>query len=302
MSKQIANVEISTDSFGAWVSVTNIIADTISTVAVTTDSTASGANTVGNTNIIGKLSANTLATSLLLGGAAGNTANITALTIGFSNSTVSSNVTITGYTTDITSNSTGISSNISFTGANVSFNTANVAVSGGILNISSNTNVTGPQVTVSGNLAFSGTNAHFNTAKITGGSLVIGGEIRTGNNFYFNSNSSSFAYSEDHFLYPGTGSVANAVASFEIADHKSAKFTVTVKNEANTNHVLFTEISSVIDAVNANVYYTEYGTIFSNTRFMSFTVDANTTHINLNGTANSSVTNTFVTVLISKFK
>ena len=301
MAKSVANVNISTDSFGGWLEKTNVLLDALSNTVVTTETSTTGANVSGNASIIGTLAVSNLAVTLLRGGTAGNTANISTITIGISGAT-SSNVNITGNRANVTANTFGITSNVIFTGANISITTTNTAIGGGALNVTSNSNFTSANVAISSNLTFTGANAHFNTAKITANAAVFTSDVNVGNNLIFNSNSAAISVSNSFFLYPGTGSDSNVVASFTISDFKSAKFNISAKNNANTNHILFAEISTVFDSINANAYYTEYGTIFSNTRFMAFTVDSNTTHVRLNGTANSSVTNAIVTVITTQIK
>ena len=301
MAKSVANVNISEATFGGWLEKTNQLCYALTNQIVSTETSTSGANVSGKSSIIGTLAVSNLAVTLLRGGTAGNTANVSTITIGISGAT-SSNVTVSGNRANIVANTLGVTSNTIFTGANISITTANVALGGGALNVTSNTNTTGANVAISSNLTFTGANAHFGGAKITANDAVFTSDVNVGNNLVFNSNSAAIAVSNAYFLYPGTGSASNVVASFTIADFKSAKFNVSAKNNANTSQILFTEISTVFDSVTSNAYYSEYGTIYSDARFLSFTVDANTTHVRLNGTANSSVTNAIVTVITTKIK
>ena len=105
MSRSVSNVAISTDTFAGWLVKTNVLLDALTNEIVTVNSTTAGANTTGNASVIGILAANIISTPAIRGGAAGNTANIQGIQLGFANSTVSSNVTVAGYLTTISSNS-----------------------------------------------------------------------------------------------------------------------------------------------------------------------------------------------------
>jgi len=300
MAKPVANVATATDSFAGWITKTNIALDALANEIVTVDTSISGANTSGNGSVIGQLSANTLGAIRLIGGGVGNTANIAAITIGFANSTITSNVIVVGYLANVTSNTLSVSSNVVLTGANVSIATANVNITGGALNVVSNTSVTGSTLTSTSNVSLSGANLHFS------GIVTIANTVKVISNTYvntaiiYNGNNSGIIQSVGDYAFPGDGTTSNVVDSFAISEYTSSKITVNVKDNDNSNNVLISEISAVYG--HGNVHSTEYGTIFSNTKFATFTLEANTTHVRLLAVANSTVTNTHVTVLRSSFK
>ncbi len=81
MARPISNVVISTDSFATWIGITNRIADTITTQALTANNTSNGANVSGNSQLIGIFAANTIAAGTTLrGGTVNATANLNVTT------------------------------------------------------------------------------------------------------------------------------------------------------------------------------------------------------------------------------
>ena len=88
MTVLVANVSTSTDTFGQWVSKTNIIASALSNVVITTDSNT----TVGNAAISGTFSANVLFGNTISGGNTSAAANVTIT----SNAVFSQNAYVTG--------------------------------------------------------------------------------------------------------------------------------------------------------------------------------------------------------------
>lgn len=123
MAKSVANVNIATDTFAGWLGKTNILLDAMTNEIVSVSNTTYGSNVTGNGSVYGTLSANTLSTNVLRGGGVGNTANIATITIGISNSSVSSNVNLTGYSANVTANTLTITSN---TVVNAASFTANI--------------------------------------------------------------------------------------------------------------------------------------------------------------------------------
>lgn len=438
MAKSVANVNIATDTFAGWVGKTNVLLDAMTNEIVSVSNTTYGANVSGNGSVIGTLSANTLSATVIRGGGVSNTANVAFITIGIANSTVSSNVVITGYTANVSANalnitsntvvnaasftanvstigvygnvsinsntshnftlagntgtvnakSLAISSNVNFTGANViisttnaSITSANLTIDGGDLNLYSNVTLAADVFTSSANLDWNSSNVYINSANvyITGGTLnlvsnvyitavntdiessntyinggrlniasnvnitgvntaiastntaISGGRLNVSSNvnitsanititgvttisntlsissnatlsgtLLFNGSSAGINQSTNNYAFPGDGTSSNVVDSFAISEFKSAKYTVSAKNNANAEHVIISEITGVVNS--SNVFSTEFGTIFSNTKFMTYSLDANTTHVRLLAVANSTVTNASITVVRTSFK
>lgn len=73
MTITVANVDTTTDSFGGWVTKTNIIADALTNKAVTTNSNTA----TGNSAITGSWTANAVYSNNFYGGTTALTANIT---------------------------------------------------------------------------------------------------------------------------------------------------------------------------------------------------------------------------------
>lgn len=349
MTKAIANVNIATDTFISLVSVTNIIADTISNEAVTSSNSATGGNTSGNVNILGILSADILSANNVKGGSS-QTSNTSTLHVGFANSSVSSNVVVHGYTTNVVSNTFIVTSNTNFTtssflanssaislignttiganashklivaganaiintagfnvvsntvftGANVNINSANVTIEGGVLTLESNVvfanTIAGETLSVTSNTNFQGTNNFFNYLTANNISLTS----TSVESFSFPSNTAAINHSSGNFAFPGDGTTSNVVNSFNFTDFGSVKYTVSASDNNDSTNRLLTEITAVYD-YNGTINSTEYGTIFTDTKFMTFTLSANSTHIRLLAVSNSSITNTKVTVVRTSF-
>jgi hypothetical protein len=109
----------------------------------------------------------------------------------------------------------------------------------------------------------------------------------------------AFKQTSGFYLFPNN-STANVIDSFAVTDFQTAKYTISAKNNSNTNNKLITEITAVYDS--ANVHSTQFGTIYSSTNFLTFNLDANTTHVRLSATSNSTVTNAYVTLVRTCFK
>lgn len=273
MSKSITPIVIATDTFAGWISKTNVLIDTLANEIVTVSNTTYGSNTSGNGSVIGILSANTLSADRLRGGGVGNTANISSLSIGFSNSTVSSNVTLTGYTSNVTSNNLNITSNTVLGSGTQAF-TVNVA------NVSVTTNTF--TVNASSNL-------------VLNASVQISGDATVNNYLTFN-NKVTIDTSTTTLAFPNT-TQQNTVDSFSFSDFKGAQYTINVTDENNSNNRAITQISVIYGFSNSHM--TEYGTIYSNTQFVTFTVTSNSSHIILN--ANSATSNATFKVYRTSF-
>lgn len=264
MAKSIANVSITTDTFAGWVSKTNILLHELSTEIVTVSDGTSGSNTTGNGSVIGILAANTIGTFNVRGGGVGNTANIATLTVGYSNSTTTSNVVVTGYAANINSNTLTITSNTSIGSGsqNVYISVANTTLSTNTLSITttSNTNLTTPTLAVSGDLTL---------------------------NNYVSFNSKVMLLAKTTSIDFPDAVTSNTVDTFSITEFTGAKYTINITDDSNANNKAFTEISVIYGFSNAHM--TEYGTIYSNTQFVTFNTSANASHVILS--ANSSLAN-----------
>ena len=122
MSRTVTQIDIATDTFATLVNKTNDLTVALSNEILTASNTAAGANTSGNTNVLGILHANTIGTELIKGGTSGNTGTHRTLAVGFANSTVSSNVTINGYTANVSANSLNVTSNTTITSGTLAVN------------------------------------------------------------------------------------------------------------------------------------------------------------------------------------
>ncbi len=262
MSKTVANVSITTDTFAGWVTKTNVLLDALTNEVVTVSTTTSGSNTSGNGSVLGILAANTLSTELLRGGTSGNTANVRSLSIGFANSTVSSNVSIAGYTTNVSSNSLNITSNTSLgTGTqNVSISTANLTISTNTLSITSTSNIS------------------------VNASAVMTGDLTLNNFVTFDSKVRLFAKTSE-LTFPNNATT-NTVDSFSTSEFTGAKYSINITDSSNANNKAFTEISVIYGFGNAHM--TEYGTIYTDSQFATFSASANATHVILNANTNVS--------------
>lgn len=273
MAKSISNVEISTDTFAGWLDKTNLVIGTLANEIVTVENTLRGANTTGNGSVIGIFTANTLGTFNLRGGGIGNTANLSSITIGFSNSTVSSNVSIVGYTSNVSSNNLNITSNTSLgTGSqSLSVNVDSFYITTNSFNIDSSSNIA------------------------IDSSLTLTGDISVDSSINF-TNKGAIDISSVTLAFP-SNTTTNTVDSFAVSSYTGARYTISVTDENNANNKTLTELSVVYGFSNA--HFTEYGTVFSNTQFITFSVGANVSHVTLY--ANSSTSNATFKILKTTF-
>ena len=267
MTRSVSNVVIATGTFAGWVETTNQLADSMSVYAVTADSTQAGANTSGNVNVIGLLSANNLKTEAVIGGEAGNTAAHAALSVGFSNSTVSSNVTVTGYSTTISSNSLTITSNTSVGDAsqNVYVNVANLTVNTATFDITATSNIE------------------------IDSSVTITGDISVNNKITFTGEAQLYCNTIALTWTSGDNTTTNTITNVAISDYKSAKYTLNAFETANADNRSLTELIVVYGSSNAHI--TEYGSVHTGSQFITYSVSANATHFEL--LCNSAVNSTF---------
>jgi hypothetical protein len=166
MAKQIANVVIATDSFAGWVGITNQMAYTFRTQALTANSAATGAGVTGNSYLVGIFNANTIGVGEeLRGGTIDTSANLN----------ITSNTIFTGATINATSN--------------VNISTANVSVTANVFTVS------GGQATLSSNVYVNAANAFVNTATLTvqGGSVNVSSQVNVQNNVIVGGNNHTVA-------------------------------------------------------------------------------------------------------------
>lgn len=189
MTITVANLDITTDTFGTWVARTNSLAHITTNHTVTVDATATGNNSTGNGTVIGRFGANILfATGSLRGG---NVATADTLTIS-SNLAVSNTATLVGaatfsntitvaglatFTTNVTSN--GFTSNTAAIG-NVSVNTTTISIVGTTATITATANSTVARITV-GNSLVNATHVYANNGYFSG-NLVVDGKFTTTSN------------------------------------------------------------------------------------------------------------------------
>ena len=187
MTINVANLDITTDTFGTWVAKTNSLAHVITNHAVTVDATASGNNSTGNGTVIGRFGANILfATASLRGG---NVAVADTLTIS-SNLSVTNTATISGaatfsntilvaglatFTTNVTSN--GFTSNTAAVG-NVSVNSTSISIVGPVATISAVSNSSVSRIAV-GTSSVNSTHVFAENGRFTGNLVVDGTFITT---------------------------------------------------------------------------------------------------------------------------
>ncbi len=262
MAKTVANVSITTDTFSGWVTKTNVLLDALTNEIVTVSSGTSGSNTSGNGSVLGILAANTLSTELIRGGAAGNTANVRSLSVGFANSTVSSNVSIAGYTTNVSSNSLNITANTTLGNGsqNVAISTANLSISTNTFSIVSTSNIS------------------------IDASAVMTGDLSLNNYVTFDSKVRLYAKTSN-LTFPNNATT-NTVDTFSISEFTGAKYSINITDNSNANNKAFTELSVIYGFSNAHM--TEYGTIYTDSQFATFSASANSTHVILSANTNVS--------------
>jgi len=292
MSKSVANVVIATDTFQTVIERVNTLADAMTNEVVTVSPTTAGAISTGNGSVNGSFMATDLIAVILRGGTTGNTQAYGNLQIGFSNSTVSSNVTVVGGFTNVTSNNVLIATtNTTLSATNFAINVANTKLTG---NVTFAVNTTFNAISFTGNssqqdlvanvaninitsnlLDFTGNAEVTGTLTITGTAAVVGN--LSANTIKFTSTGSLVSNSVTNVYTNNNPQIVDAI---DITVNQSAKYTIQVQ-DAVANEVMMTEISLAYGF--SNVYTTEYGTIYSNNQFVSFTANSNTTHARLYG-------------------
>lgn len=243
MSKPLANVEVSSDTFAVWLARTNEICSAVTTEIITANSTY--ANT-GNTatprhaQLFGTFTANTLiATGGIRGGNVSTSANLT----------ITSNVAFTGNTFTSTANT--LNSNTQFFTANVQANGALVSILGSNLNITSNTTITAAAISLAGPVTF-------NTDLVT----VVSANGNIGNNsadrliYTF----PKATYRTGKLLVQATNSGNNQISEMIIAhDNTNAYMTVygIVASPPGSGPAPLGTFNVTINSANVEVYMTQ---------------------------------------------
>ncbi len=125
MARAIANVNIATDSFASWISITNQLADTFTIYALTANSAANGAQVTGNSALVGVFAANTIG---VINGLRGGTVETPA------HLPITSNTVFSG-------SQSNLSSNVFILNANTFVNSSVTHIVGGSLSVTSNANI-----------------------------------------------------------------------------------------------------------------------------------------------------------------
>ena len=108
MTVLVANIDVTVDSFGQWITKTNVLAAAMSNKVVTVNSNTA----TGNAAISGSFTAANVYTGYLLGGNSSVSANLNVA----SNVTFTANATLAGYVTDL-----GLPANVAIQGGNSTF-------------------------------------------------------------------------------------------------------------------------------------------------------------------------------------
>jgi len=248
MARSVANVATASDTFEGWINKTNILLGALTTYVITVSQTsANGDLTTGNAFVNGILSSTTLSTDFLRGG---NVQSYGALVIGFSNSTISSNVRISGYQTQVgnttapsntsiySQNTYVILENMLVTGnsswlANVSYLVDKFEVGGNTFTINSDSSVFKQLVTFQSNLTSSG--------------FILANNITAAGNVTINGASVNVA--------TGTlrvGGITTLVANLNAQGHTNTT-TLTTSGNTSLTGVLVTNTTLITASVNVAV-------------------------------------------------
>jgi hypothetical protein len=93
MSRSIANVQTSTDTFGSWIAKTNEVATTFAET-VTVKANTAGDLTTGNGFVVGIFGANTLTATTIRGGSVATSTNVSIMSNTFIGNTSSQTITM----------------------------------------------------------------------------------------------------------------------------------------------------------------------------------------------------------------
>ena len=159
MTIAIANVNTTTDSFGQWITKTNVLADAMSNQVVTTNSNTA----VGNAAISSAFSANALYANTISGG---NNSVAAALSVA-TNTSFAANVSFNGYRTNL-----GLGANVAINSGNSTFRVLTV-------NSAASNTVVATKITTSDL-------SDVNTSSVGNGQVLV---YSSGNSYWYNTNS-----------------------------------------------------------------------------------------------------------------
>lgn len=252
------------------------------------------ANVAANTLSI---SSNTTLTATSLT-AAVTTANLVGNVVFGSNS--SHNLTVHGNNLTVNTSKLGVSANITFEGNTVVIE-SDIAANGTLYSITSDTvSMTGANVYLAPDMLNIFANVNATYAFSVANTLTVTDTMFVDTDVVFTGNSSAITQSTASYNFANT-TETTVIDSFPIATYKTAKYTLSAKNTANSNVMQISELNLVHGNAGSNsVHSTEFGIIYSATKFATYTPGANATHVYI--TANSSVSNVAFTLLRTSFK
>lgn len=202
-------------------------------------------------------------------------------------SNTSQNLTVYGNTISVNTTNLNVSANVVVEGNTLTVN-SHVVLDGANLNIDST------HLHITSNTNFDNTST-FSAITTFNANTTFNAPVNVTNTAYidtsivFTGNTSAFVQSTTTYNFANTVETT-IIDSFPISQYKAAKYTISAKNTANTNVMQLSELTLVHGNNGANsVHSTEYGTIYSSTKFATYTADANSTHVFIS--ANSSVSN-----------
>ena len=158
MTIAIANVNTTTDSFGQWITKTNVLADAMSNQVVTTNSNTA----TGNAAVSSAFSANALYANTLSGG---NNTVAAALSVA-TNTSFAANVAFAGYRTNL-----GTAANVAINGGNSTFRVLTV-------NSAASNTLVATKITTSDL-------SDVNTSSVGNGQILV---YSSGNSYWYNTN------------------------------------------------------------------------------------------------------------------
>jgi hypothetical protein len=158
MTIAVANIDVTTDSVGQWITKTNVLADALSNKVVTTNSNTA----TGNAGVSSAFSANALYANTLSGG---NNSVAAALSIS-TNTSFAANVAFNGYRTNL-----GLGANVVINSGNSTFRVLTV-------NSAASNTLVATKLTTSDL-------SDVNTSSVGNGQVLV---YSSGNSYWYNSN------------------------------------------------------------------------------------------------------------------
>jgi hypothetical protein len=181
MTVLVANVDTSADTFGQWVSKTNIIATSLSNVIITTNSNT----TTGNAAITGTFSANVYFGNTLSGGNTSASANLTIS----SNAIFSQNAYVTGRLV------VGSAANVQINSGNSTFRVLTVNTAAG--NTLSVSKITSADL------------SDFSTSSVGNGQFLV---YSSANSYWYNTNNINLNANTSTVTFSNAISVSNIIS------------------------------------------------------------------------------------------